>query len=206
MKSFMKSPYIDYVDTFSDYKDKEKKKTRKEISILYKKLRARVCVQLYKNFDKRKDDRESLEANAQDIAQDTITTYLTKREEGLVINNIEAWCTTVAKNKTIDFFRKKKAKRISDYSVSEEDENESKNFNTLERIYKDKRNDEASYYDILNSECMKQLNKNYRIALQHIMQGQKTREIAEILSIPQNTILTWVTKAKKQYSECMGLS
>ena len=38
------------------------------------------------------------------------------------------------------------------------------------------------------------------------MQGEKTREIAEALSIPQNTILTWVTKAKKQYSECMGFS
>ena len=53
---------------------------------------------------------------------------------------------------------------------------------------------------------MQTLNKNYQKVLYLIMQGEKTREIAEALSIPQNTILTWVTKAKKQYSECMGFS
>ena len=185
------------------YADKEKRKERDEYNHLFKKLTARITVQLYQSFNPKKDDKVSLVENAQNIAQDTVMTYLKKIEEGDIIQNREAWCTTVAKNKTIDFFRKKKPERISNYENSDDEHNESKNFNKLEKMYLDKGKQEDSFYNILDDQCMKKLNINYKKALHRIMQGEKTREIAEALSIPQNTILTWVTRAKRQYSECM---
>lgn len=188
------------------YIDKEKRKERDEFNYLFKKLTARIYIQLYQSFNPQKDDKVSLQENAQNIAQDTVMAYLKKIEEGDIIQNREAWCTTVAKNRTIDFFRKKKPERISNYENSDDEENESKNYNKLEAMYEDKKNQDKSFYDILDGECMQKLNKNYKTALHRIMQGEKTREIAEVLSVPQNTILTWVTKAKKQYSECMGFS
>jgi RNA polymerase sigma-70 factor (ECF subfamily) len=188
------------------YIDKEKRKERDEFNYLFKKLTARIYIQLYQSFSPQKDDKVSLQENAQNIAQDTVMAYLKKIEEGDIIQNREAWCTTVAKNRTIDFFRKKKPERISNYENSDDEENESKNFNKIEAIYEDKKNQDKSFYDILDDECIEKLNKNHKKTLLRIMQGEKTREIAEVLSIPQNTILTWATHAKRQYSECMGFS
>ena len=188
------------------YINKEKRKERDEYNYLFKKLTARISVQLYQSFNPKKDDKDSLEENAKNIAQETVMAYLKKIEEGNIIQNREAWCTTVAKNKTIDFFRKKKPERISNYDNSNDEDNESKNFNKLETIYEDKKNTDKAFVDILRGECMQTLNKNYQKVLHRIMLGEKTREIAEAFSIPQNTILTWVTKAKKQYSECMGFN
>lgn len=188
------------------YIDKEKRKERDEFNYLFKKLTARIYIQLYQSFSPQKDDKVSLQENAQNIAQDTVMAYLKKIEEGDIIQNREAWCNTVAKNRTIDFFRKKKPERISNYENSDDEENESKNFNKIEAIYEDKKNQDKSFYDILDDECIEKLNKNHKKTLLRIMQGEKTREIAEVLSIPQNTILTWATNAKRQYSECMGFS
>jgi len=188
------------------YIDKEKRSERDEYNHLYKKLSAKIYVQLYQIYNPQKDDKVSLQENARDIAQDTIITYLRRIEEGLIIENKEAWCSTVARNKTIDFLRKKKPDRISDYDLSVDDESESKNFNVREKMLIDKsKKEDASYYDLLDGECMEKLKKNHRKSLYFVMRGLKTREIAEALSVPQNTILTWVTNAKSQYAECMGL-
>ena len=177
------------------YVDKEKRKERDEYNHLFKKLTARITVQLYQSFNPQKDDKFNLYANAQNIAQETVMAYLKKIEEGNIIQNREAWCTTVAKNKTIDFFRKKKPERISDYENSEDQDKDSKNFNKVETIYEDKQNTNKAFVDILKGECMQTLNKNYQKVLYLIMQGENKRNCRSF-SIPQNTILTWATKAK----------
>ena len=175
----------------------------KDTAPLYKKLSARVANLLFEHF---KEDKESLQHNSEDIVRDTIITALAKFKEGIVINNIEAWCTTVSKNKALDFLKKKKATRLPEFNDTEGSEKGSKNFNKLEKIFEDKVNNESSYIKVLTGQCMKQLSENYRKVLALTAVGNKTREIAENLNIPQNTILTWVTKAKKQFSVCMGFN
>ena len=146
------------------YIDKQKRKERDEFNYLFKKLTTRIYIELYRSFNPQKDDKVSLQENAQNIAQDTIMAYLKKIEEGDIIQNREAWCTTVAKNRTIDFFRKKKPERISNYENSDDEENESKNYNKLEAIYEDKKNQDKSFYDILDDEFTVRLTKSEVIA------------------------------------------
>jgi len=170
---------------------------------LYKKLCARVANLLFNHF---KDDRQSLQHTAEDIIQDTIIAALTKIKKEEVIDNLEAWCTTVSRNKTMDFLKKKKPTKLPEFDDTESSDKGSKNFNKLEKIFEDKVNHESSYIKVLTGQCMKELNDNYRKVLTLIAVGDKTREIAENLNVPQNTILTWVTKAKKQFSVCMGFN
>tara|TARA_B110000503_G_scaffold131275_1_gene205645 strand:- start:812 stop:1348 length:537 start_codon:yes stop_codon:yes gene_type:complete len=156
---------------------------------LYKNLRAKVCSFLYEHFVQ---DRHSLEETAKDIVGETIRIALTKINEGLIINNLEAWCTTVSRNKAMDFLKKKKPKRLNETMP--------------EDVYAENKGNSDPFTKILMGQCMQQLNINHRKVLGLTAVGNKTREIAEILNTPQNTILTWLTKAKIQFSECMGLN
>ena len=60
------------------------------------------------------------------------------------------------------------------------------------------------FSSILFSECMKQLNPQHaEVMILSIIKGKTTKIIAEILNKPQNTILTWLTKAKTQFHDCI---
>ena len=178
-------------------------KSLKNSGPLYKKLCASVANRLFNHF---KEDRESLQSTAEDIIQDTIIAALTELKKGEVINNLEAWCHTTSSRKAIDFLKKKKNSRLPEFDDLESSDKGSKNFNKIEKIFEDKVHKESSYIKVLTGQCMKQLSENYRKVLTLTAVGNKTREIAENLNIPQNTILTWVTKAKKQFSECIGFN
>ena len=178
-------------------------KSLKNSGPLYKKLCARVANRLFNHF---KEDRESLQSTAEDIIQDTIIAALTELKKGEVINNLEAWCHTTSSRKAIDFLKKKKNSRLPEFDDLESSNKGTKNFNKIEKIFEDKVHKESSYIKVLTGQCMEQLSENYRKVLTLIAVGNKTREIAENLNIPQNTILTWVTKAKKQFSECIGFN
>lgn len=156
---------------------------------LYKNLRAKVCNILSEFFV---EDLNSLQDTANDIVHDTLRKALTKIREGLVINNLEAWCTRVSRNQSIDFLRRKRPQRL--------------NKNMPEDVYTENKGNSDPFTKILLGQCMKQLNENHRKVLGLIAVGNKTREIADILSTPQNTILTWVANAKISFAKCMGLN
>jgi RNA polymerase sigma-70 factor, ECF subfamily len=159
----------------------------KQSDSLYKNLRAKVCNLLSEYFIA---DRLSLQETAKDIVQDTIQTALTKIKEGLIINNLEAWCTTVSRNKTLDFLKKKKPVRLNEEMP--------------EDVYSENESNSDTLLKILIGQCMQRLNENHRKVLKLYAIGNKTKEIAEVLNIPQNTILTWLTNGRTKFSECIG--
>ena len=159
----------------------------KQSDSLYKNLRAKVCNLLSEYFI---SDRLSLQETAKDIVQDTIQTALTKIKEGLIINNLEAWCTTVSRNKTLDFLKKKKPVRLNEEMP--------------EDVYSENESNSDTLLKILIGQCMQRLNENHRKVLKLYAIGNKTKEIAEVLNIPQNTILTWLTNGRTKFSECIG--
>ena len=156
---------------------------------LYKNLRAKVCNILSDFFV---EDRNSLQNTANDIIQETFVKALTKIRDGLIINNLEAWCTIVSRNQCIDFLRRTRPQRLNE-SMPED-------------VFSENKANSDPFTKILMGQCMKQLNKNHRKVLGLIAVGNKTREIANILNTPQNTILTWGTNAKTKFAECMGLN
>ena len=159
----------------------------KQSDSLYKNLRAKVCNLLSEYFI---SDRLSLQETAKDIVQDTIQTALTKIKEGLIINNLEAWCTTVSRNKTLDFLKKKKPVRLNEEMP--------------EDVYSENKSNSDTLLKILIGQCMQRLNENHRKVLKLYAIGNKTKEIAEVLNVPQNTILTWLTNGRTKFSECIG--
>ena len=161
----------------------------KQSNSLYKNLRAKVCNILSEYFY---EDRLSLQETAKDIVQDTIETALSKIKEGIIIDNLEAWCTTVSKNKAIDFLKKKKPVRLNEKMP--------------EDIYTENESNSDTLLKILIGQCMQKLNDNHKKVLKLYAIGNKTKEIAEILNIPQNTILTWLTNGREKFSDCMGIN
>ena len=119
-------------------------KSLKNSGPLYKKLCAIVANILFRS-NHFKDDRESLQSTTEDIIQDTIIAALTELKKGELINNLEAWCTTVSKNKTIDFLKKKKNSRLPEFDDLESSDKGTKNFNKIEKIFEDKVHKENSY-------------------------------------------------------------
>lgn len=55
--------------------------------------------------------RTESQADADDVLQDVYETYLEATDLGLAIESVGAWLTTVAKNKILDRFRKKKSEQ-----------------------------------------------------------------------------------------------
>ena len=100
------------------YVDKEKRKERDEYNHLFKKLTAKLLSNYIKVLIPKKMINLTLCKCSKHCPRNCYG-LPKKIEEGNIIQN-EAWCTTVAKNKTIDFFRKKKPERISDYENSED--------------------------------------------------------------------------------------
>jgi len=51
---------------------------------------------------------------------------------------------------------------------------------------------------------MKRLNSQHsEVMVMNILKGMTTKAISEILNKPQNTILTWLTKAKTEFHDCI---
>jgi DNA-directed RNA polymerase specialized sigma24 family protein len=58
---------------------------------------------------------------------------------------------------------------------------------------------------ILFDECLKKLGKDRaELILMNAIQGMTTVVISKILKTSQNTILTWLTKAKFELKDCIN--
>jgi RNA polymerase sigma-70 factor (ECF subfamily) len=115
-------------------------------------------------------------------------------------NKIVAWLTMVAGNKAMDYF--KLIKRRSAASVEcifeetpEEEETALLSNKTLEEIYSN---------DIIHivNETLEEFSRREKIILKFNLLYQKThQEIAEMLSIPHNTVSTVISRSKEKLKE-----
>ena len=131
------------------------------------------------------------EAVAEDLVSQTMITAVENLDAGLEVNDLTAWCVTVLRNKHLDYIKKKKESQLS--PVMPEDQNT-----------EDFAAGGEGFSNILFSECMKRLNSQHsEVMVMNILKGMTTKAISEILNKPQNTILTWLTKAKTEFHDCI---
>ena len=115
---------------------------------------------------------------------DTFVKHLQQSHDNLAFENVKYWCMRFLKT-GLTILRKK---RGSIDPVMPEDEN-----------YEDQSVGVNAFSNLLYNDCMEQLKPEHRgVMLENVLAGKTTAEIAEDIGKPQNTILTWLTKAKLQ--------
>ena len=130
-------------------------------------------------------------AIADDLVSETLITAVEKLSEGLTVNDLAAWCVTVLRNKHLDLIKKKQEQQL-DFENPEDQ--------TLEDIS----GAGDGFANLLLSECMQKLKEEHaEIMVMNIIKGMTTKVIAEITGHPQNTVLTWLTKAKTEFHDCI---
>ena len=162
--------------------------TNKDIERIYPKLRA-FSMTLSKSFSP-KLKFEDHEAIGYEIAHSVIIKALETNFSWKNLKHFEAWLINSCKFTSIDRLRKKKEDQLKDEKT--QNNIPSKNFYgdiEVNRIYE---------------ECIDKIDKKKKEVFQiSYFETKTTKEIAIDLNKPQNTILTWLADAKKQFVECV---
>ena len=153
--------------------------TEKDITDIYPRLYAYT-------LNLTKDDFK-----AKDIVQSSILKALENKDQWSDVRNLSAWLITICKNKFKDSVKKK-----TEYQFSEDNGDENLVSNNLA-------ND--SEVNKMFNDCIQKIeNDRKEIFLMSYLKGMNTKAISEIVKKPQNTILTWLAKSKKEFIECVG--
>ena len=148
-----------------------------------------------------------------DIAGEAITRILEKVKKSDEIENITHYGLTVARNLLMDFFRKKgRADEFKlalsgegNYSTELDNRTVGRTETASEGSVSDHSigNEKTTLQNLLEQECWKMLSGRYQeVFTLSTYKGLTAKLIAEQLGQSQNTVLTWMTKAKKQFIEC----
>ena len=130
--------------------------------------------------------------NAKDVTQETFIKVYTHRKLIDSEKNIKTWIFTIATNTAYDFLRGKKRKQ----EVSLDEENET--ISSFEAYYPK----EGLVSDV--DGALEKINLEYKKALLlFYQQGFEYKEIAEILSMPINTVKTHISRGKEQLKEIL---
>ena len=128
---------------------------------------------------------------AKDIVQSSILKALENKDQWSDVKNLSAWLITICKNKFKDSVKKK-----TEYQFSEDTGDENLVSNNLA-------ND--SEVNKMFNDCIQKIESDRKeIFLMSYLKGMNTKAISEIVKKPQNTILTWLAKSKKEFIECVG--
>ena len=151
---------------------------------------------------------------AEELIQHTIVKQLEQDHENLDFDNVKHWCKRVLKNRFIDMRRKHRESQFD--AERPEDENFADESAVRWRVGLYGKQVGKSGFDImpkgesnafmrlLYNNCMERLKPEYREVMnENILGGKTTAEIAEDTGKPQNTILTWLTKAKLEFRDCI---
>ena len=153
--------------------------TEKDITDIYPRLYAYT-------FNLTRDDFK-----AKDIVQSSILKALENKDQWSDVKNLSAWLITICKNKFKDSVKKK-----TEYQFSEDTGDENLVSNNLA-------ND--SEVNKMFNDCIQKIESDRKeIFLMSYLKGMNTKAISEIVKKPQNTILTWLAKSKKEFIECVG--
>lgn len=121
------------------------------------------------------------EENAADVLQDTTLTCWEKISTLKKAEYFKTWMTRILINHCYDIIR--------DNPICE----------SLEFYEEPSKWDE---YNLELKEAYASIDERYRLPMElYYSQGFKVREIAEILSLPQNTVKTWLSRGRDQLKE-----
>ena len=127
---------------------------------------------------------------AEDLVQTTILKALENKEQWSNVRNLSAWLITICRNKFLDSVKKNTEQQFTDTT---DDSN----------LVSDNLSDDGEVKKIFE-DCSQQLDANKKdILFMSYIKGITTKEISDIIQKPQNTILTWLSTAKKQMIECI---
>jgi len=150
-----------------------------QILSFYEKAIYNYCLRVLKNSD-----------YAKDVTQETFIKVYTHRSEINPEKNIKTWIFTIATNTAYDFLRGKKRKK----EISLDEQNET--ISSFEAYYVE----EGLVSDV--DKALLIINPDYKKALLlFYQQGFSYQEIADILSIPINTVKTHIMRGKEQLKE-----
>jgi len=136
---------------------------------------------------------------AHDLVQDTVKKVLENKSTWNDIDNFVAWSIRIMRNRFLDMKRKKTEYQHSSNNDLDDDSNNDKN-------YDPGLPDESIDVNtkILFDECLKKLTSKAReIIYMNLIANKTTAVISEVLKVKQNTVLTWLTKAKVDLKECI---
>ncbi len=146
----------------------------------YEKAIYNYCLRILKNS-----------SHAQDVTQETFIKVYTHRKRIDPEKNIKTWIFTIATNTAYDLLRSKKRKKEVRL-----DENET--ISSLEAYYLP----EGLISDV--EKALEKINPEYkRSLLLFYQQGFQYEEIAEIVSMPINTVKTHISRGKQQLREIL---
>ena len=128
---------------------------------------------------------------AEDLVSQTIIAAVENLDAGIEVRDLTAWCVTVLRNRYLDFVKKKKEVQLN--PVTPEDER-AEDFSA----------GMDSFSNILFGECMEKIEPRHaEVMIMSVIKGMTTKVISEVLGKPQNTILTWLSKAKIDFHDCI---
>ena len=145
-----------------------------------------------------------------DIVQNVLIILIRKiRKADEIIESYEAWsigaCKKVIENTIDRAYKKKQDYLLSDKfkKIKDTDGNEVDPQNLIEEGQFQDRSEDGFGKTIKNM-CLKKLNNDFRITIiLNIFYGYTTKSISEELGKSQNTVLTWLTKAKREFRDCI---
>ncbi len=145
----------------------------------YEKAIFNYCLHVTKNLEE-----------AKDVTQETFIKVYKNRKSIDTEKNIKTWIFTIATNTAYDLFRSKKRKK--EISLDKEDET----ISTLKAYYPE----EGLTSDV--EKALSKINPEYKkVLILFYQQGFSYQEIADILSIPINTVKTHISRGKEQLKE-----
>ena len=172
--------------------------TQEEISKLYPKLRA---------FAKYYSSWEKLGImDYEDIVQKSLLEmikYISKGDK--IIENYEAFAVNAIKWTVKDALKKKKDYNLEDlgsFADTEKGEERSSDEIDYEPQWQDRPLD--GFGETLRDQCLDELKDEQRIVLiMNSFEGFTSEKISSVLEKPQNSVLTWLTKAKREFADCI---
>lgn len=185
------------------------KPREREIHSSYKSIKAsslNTCLKMGMTYNQADDISD-------DISGEAITRILEKIKKKEKIDNITHYGLIVARNLLMDFFRKKG--RADDFKmamsgkVKYSKELDNKTTQPKETAVKGAisdysiGNEKTMLQKLLEQECWKKLSGRYQeVFTLSTYKGMTAKLIAEQLGESQNSVLTWMTKAKKEFIQC----
>ena len=130
-------------------------------------------------------------ALAEDLVSETMLKAVETLNKSDTVEDLCAWCVTVLRNK---FFDHKKKKR-------EDQLNEEK---PQDQTLASHEAQEDPFASILYQDCIARLSPDHaEVLLMNNLKGLTAKVIAELMNKPQNTVLTWLSKARSQFVDCV---
>lgn len=146
---------------------------------LWREYSDKVC-----NYFKRRVNEREL---ACDLMQDTFQNVLSSRDALDEVRNYEAWIFRIARNRLIDYSRKKREDRLGEGALPGGEEQPSESRSEIEGI----------------SECLQELIREYSPEEQEILfrvftKSLSQKEAAKYLDVPYSTFKSRVQKARRE--------